>query len=469
MTSRFSFLTVLALCAVPFGLPAQTYFDTNGTSTGYGVYTGTTLDGNFWTSTDGGTSPTGAFPGGDPTVVFSIDENSFTSFGDTIDAGALTSFDIGGLDWRFVGSTLPDNRRNGLNGNGIDLNVVNGSTFDISPTSVNDDLFIEDWVINGSFTKTGLGSLQFRENTINGTITFAAGNAALGDTSGHDYGADSIFNVTSGTLNVNGPGDFTVGGFTGGGDISNSGGGGSTSATITFSGTGTTNFSGTLLDHPNGGSGIRNLAKSGSGTQIFSGDLETEGTTTITNGVFAVDGTHSSAGQYTVSGGQLAGSGTIETATGGNTQNDDIIINGGELAPGRDGTVGTLTLTLGTGTLDLTNVGSGTLLFDLGATTDLVAVNSSITLDNLEFSDFTFTELPGLSVGTYDLFTSSSLNGSLGANLNGGIGSAWTGTLQASGSDIQLVVDAIPEPSSVLYLLGGLSGLLLVRRRRQTS
>lgn len=82
------------------------------------------------------------------------------------------------------------------------------------------------------------------------------------------------------------------------------------------------------------------------------------------------------------------------------------------------------------------------------------------------FDDFTFTELSGLSAGTYDLFTSSTLNGTLGANLSGGVGSSWTGTLQTSGSDVQLVVDVIPEPSSVLYLLGGISGLLCMRRRR---
>jgi len=152
------------------------------------------------------------------------------------------------------------------------------------------------------------------------------------------------------------------------------GGSSGTNATITFSGTGTSDFSGTLEDHPNSGTGIRNLAMTGSGTQVFSGNLQTEGITDISNGVFAIDGTHTNAGQYNVTGGMLAGSGTIDTSGGGNTQNDNII-------------------------------------------------------------------------------------------LSGAIGSNWLGTLQLNGTNIELQIDAIPEPSTALYLGIGMGAFLLMRGR----
>jgi len=120
---------------------------------------------------------------------------------------------------------LQDFRRNGLNGAGNDLNVVNGSTFYVEDTSTSNThgLLLSNWMINGDFTKTGNGDLQFTGSTINGVVTLSEGSSYLGDTGGNDYGSASIFNVTTGSFHLFGNANFTVGGFTGNGTISGTG------------------------------------------------------------------------------------------------------------------------------------------------------------------------------------------------------------------------------------------------------
>jgi len=83
------------------------------------------------------------------------------------------------------------------------------------------------------------------------------------------------------------------------------------------------------------------------------------------------------------------------------------------------------------------------------------------------FDDFTFTPTTGFDVGTYTLFSAGSLLGTLGSSTTGPIGSDYTGLLRTAGSTLQLVVTAVPEPSTTAALAAGLamSGLILRRRR----
>jgi hypothetical protein len=89
---------------------------------------------------------------------------------------------------------------------------------------------------------------------------------------------------------------------------------------------------------------------------------------------------------------------------------------GGSLAPGAS--VGTLTMNLGSGTLDVSAVSSGGLKFELNApgTGDQVLLNSgTLNIGTLDFSDFSFTNLGGVAVGTYKLFdAASTITGSIG-------------------------------------------------------
>jgi hypothetical protein len=145
---------------------------------------------------------------------------------------------------------------------------------------------------------------------------------------------------------------------------------------------------------------------------------------------------------------------------------------GAKLEPGA--AVGTLRLTLGTGTLDLAAAvgvnGSGALLFELGmvGSSDSVLLSSgdlTIGIGGLEFDDFVFATVAGFAPGTYTLFdTSLPLDGTLGTDLIGTIG-GFDATLTTADGGRDLVVNVVPEPASITMLLGGVA--LLVRRRRR--
>lgn len=217
--------------------------------------------------------------------------------------------------------------------------------------------------------------------------------------------------------------------------------------------TGTQTWSGII-------SGNGSLVKSGDSTVTLSGDNTYAGTTTVEGGTLLVEGTTSGLGEVTVeAGGTLGGSGAVATAS----ENVTVL---GTLAPGSS--IGTLTMDLGTGTLDISSAAG--FEFELGATGDMIALTTGtldIGTDVLGFSDFTFLTEAGFDEGDYTLFdTDASIIGSLDlADLTGNIG-GFIGTLSLinGGQDVSLNV-AIPEPTSAAMLMGAL-GLLALRRRR---
>jgi hypothetical protein len=164
----------------------------------------------------------------------------------------------------------------------------------------------------------------------------------------------------------------------------------------------------------------------------------------------------------------LGGKGTITTTANGSV----TLAAGANLAPG-DGTADTLTLALGTGSLDLSNAAGffGYLQFQLGPTADRVLLSSgnlNIGTGGLDLDDFTFTDVGGIAEGTYVLFdTNNSITGTLGdvlqANLLG-----FDMRLQFAngvGGRDDLVLVVIPEPQSAAILLAGV-GILAFRRRK---
>lgn len=195
---------------------------------------------------------------------------------------------------------------------------------------------------------------------------------------------------------------------------------------------------------PATGTATVGFTKSGVGTWVISGVNTYTGLTTVTDGTLLINSasTNTSTGAVTVSGGTLGGTGTIK----GNT----TVGTAGSLAPGI--TAGMLTFT---GTLDISAVatgGAGKLVFGLNTlarTSDKIALTGassalSIGTDVLGFSDFTFSNLGGLEVGTYKLITSANaVTGSLDpilANRSGAIG-GFVGTLQFNGDDLELLVE----------------------------
>lgn len=149
--------------------------------------------------------------------------------------------------------------------------------------------------------------------------------------------------------------------------------------------------------------------------------------------------------------GTLAGTGTIQAPTTMNT--------GSVVAPGNS--VGTLVIT---DELDIEDavagVNSGALAFELGDLTnyDKLLVDAlRIGLGTLEWDDFQFTDVGGLTLGTYVLISSDSpIVGTLGANLSGMIGSYMT-TLSMANAGHDIVLNVIPEPGAAV-----LTGLALV-------
>ena len=87
----------------------------------------------------------------------------------------------------------------------------------------------------------------------------------------------------------------------------------------------------------------------------------------------------------------------------------------------------------------------------------------------LEFDDFLFTVLGGLTERDYLLFDGTApINGTLGANLTGVLAPGFTGSLQFADGTNDLVLHVIPEPGSVTAMVAGMGMLLGLRRHRRS-
>jgi fibronectin-binding autotransporter adhesin len=216
-------------------------------------------------------------------------------------------------------------------------------------------------------------------------------------------------------------------------------------------------------------------AVSGGGTFLKAGS----GTVTI-DGAFTIADIEVVDGQVTVgASGSLSPLSIIEVAAG---RSFDLsakssagvlgVVGGGTVGlPSTSltavalGPVGTLSFT-GTGTLDITGATSSTLEFDLGSSSDTVAlVSGTLAIGNglINFDDFEFTAGSGFGAGLYTLFNAGTISGSLGSSLTGQI-AGLDATLLLSGNSMQLSV--VPEPSSLALATLGLAGAAWAGRRK---
>lgn len=220
---------------------------------------------------------------------------------------------------------------------------------------------------------------------------------------------------------------------------------------------------------PNTISGPGELTQLGSGTVTLTGINDYTGPTSVNAGRLAVSGSLNGTSSVSVmSNASLGGKGTIATSFDGSV----TVASGGKLSPGDS--IGTLTLALGGGSLDLSATAglAGYLEFELGSTVDRVLLNSgtlNIGSGGLDLDDFAFSIVEQVPAGTYVLFdTSNGILGSLGTNVHATV-LGLDMTLQlangASGRDDLLLV-VVPEPHSTLALLAGLGVLASPRRRR---
>lgn len=227
--------------------------------------------------------------------------------------------------------------------------------------------------------------------------------------------------------------------------------GGSGSDTVRFAlGTGQT------FSHSGVMTNIEFLAAD-SGQTVLNGPVSVDGPATVAAGAtLRINGLLSATSVGAA--GTLGGTGTLVSSS--------TLEAGSILDPGNS--IGTLTFG---GNLNLTMAVSnhtGALRFELAApaSSDKVAVTGTLTIGDglLELDDFDFTDW-GVAAGTYVLFASDSvIDGFLGANLTGMLGS-YSITLDLADGNTDLVLQVVPEPATVVLTVLGLLAVMWRGRR----
>ncbi len=317
------------------------------------------------------------------------------------------------------------------------------------------------WELNGNNTYTGQTSIYD-----SGTRLRAGSTTAIGDLSPVVMGSAGIleldgFSNTIGSLQSANGSTAVVNA-------------NAADATLTTGGNNaSTSYAGIIQD--GAGGGLLSLVKEGSGTFTLQTTAKTyTGTTTVNDGTWLMNTSHTGAGDYTVnSGGTLGGSGSIDGSAINATINDGGFLSPGNIAPG--------TLTFGSAADDVFDISgavsatdSQSMLFQVGADgTDLLSMaNSTLNIGTelLEFDDFNFNYF-GLEANTvYTLFDYGTLIGSLGPITTGRVG-GFDAEILIQGTDIVLLIGDLliaPEPSTIMLLASG-GFILAVFRRRLRS
>ena len=232
---------------------------------------------------------------------------------------------------------------------------------------------------------------------------------------------------------------------------------------LTLNGTNTdlNTINGKIVNNVNASAGasLVALTKSGAGTWVLAGANDYTGGTTVSNGRLFVNGSLASTGNSVsvASNATLGGTGTIGTA----------VTVSGILAPGFGG-IGTLTFSNGVTWNGGATAGTATdWLYDLGASnaSDLVSITGNFTKGT--GAAFRFDLGSATSQGIYTLAswtgsTTFSASDFSYANLGG----ANIGTFDVVGSSLVLTI--VPEPTTTLGLIAsGVAGLIAARRGRR--
>jgi hypothetical protein len=445
------------------------YFDNNGSTALFGYpwssapWDSTTAN---WTTDPTGSSSTVVWPGGSDVVAWFFG-NSTTAAGMTL----YTNVTVAGIVCTNTASSGSLN----LNASGGAWTVtVHNATIKCHNLTLAPQTSV---VFAGDFQKIGPGTLQFAGSSgqiaAGSTVTLTAGNIALQNTV---TTANNNFVINGGQLQLNygtlpNVTTNTIGNLSGAGGVIRERSptvNGARAAVLRVTQTSDLTYSGQITDNVSGANtnkiglvkaGAANLTLAGSALQLIGRGIA------VNEGTLTFNSTNSAIGGVIVkNGGTLAGNGHIITLADASV----IVESGGKLSPGTS--PGTLQLTLGTGKLDLSAIASSGLIFELGGTSDSdkVLLNSGVLkISELDLTHFAFSTVTGFGPGTYTLFdTGSTIDGSLGATLTGTLG-GYNIELKKSLDSQDILLEVIPEPSTMALLFAGLGWFALARIKRR--
>ena len=300
--------------------------------------------------------------------------------------------------------------------------------------NVDTEIHVRQFGANLNGNIGGAGGIN---KTGNGTLTLGGTNTYSGTT-----------NIAAGTVQV-GNGGLT--GTLGSGAVSNSG-------QLVFNRDG-------VLSVPNNISGTGTVRQNGPGVTDLGGANTYTGATTVDLGTLRVSGSVSGSAITVNALGTLGGTGTVGLVT----------VNGGTIAPGASpGTLSTGNVLFNGGTLSLEFNGNAAGMYDQLNVAGTVTLQSNVALAiNFGYTagvGDTFTIVKNdlaEAVGGPGLFTFA------GNPLNDGdmfsdFGNFTSLTIDYNGGDgNDVVLAVVPEPGSLVMLMGGLAVLAGARRRRK--
>lgn len=224
------------------------------------------------------------------------------------------------------------------------------------------------------------------------------------------------------------------------------------SGTVAFNRADALTFSSTIA-----GSGA--VIQIGSGTTTLEGVQGYAGDTIVSAGTLLVNGTALGSEAVVNSGGTLGGGGTLR----------EIVLNaGGALSPGNS--IGTLNTNNGSLVWNgQASAGFEQMKFELSSgsnSSDLINLGTGM-LDQGTGTVFAFDfQNTGGSGYTYTLITFGSTDFTVDDFSYTNLATGLEGEFVLNGGSLHFVVSVIPEPSTALLLAGGMTGLLMARRRR---
>lgn len=275
----------------------------------------------------------------------------------------------------------------------------------------------------GSLTLTGAITSSVQVTCRIGIVVFSGGGSytslAISQGTGRLGANNGIATTSDVVMGSNGNANFDLAGYDQSlNKINRNGntvqvGNSSTVSNSTLTLTGTSSYTGVIIDVLDSGNKKVNLVVNSSGTVTLSGANTYTGTTTVTAGILLVNGSISGTGAVTVSNtATLGGTGTIAGAI---TQSSGSFIN-----PGNGGTnIGTL------GTADVTMNASSTCQVNLdGVTPTADKINSSGTVTCA--GTLTISSATNPARKTYSIITASTVSGTFAGLSNGTIFKAFS-------------------------------------------